>query len=575
MSEKIKTRTVQRNIKSLNRTVTTVDHVRGNRTEKGQKENENPVNDAEDKVISGGYTVTRGGIQQTKNGANYVKSRIKMKPTASKDTAGDARLVAERKELLGKEQERKANGGQRRWGASQMEGRSDYAEIVKRKKEDPRSVPKSKKNITGSIKRNRRSIKTAGYTRKTVVKTSETTVKASKQAAQKAIKDAKKSTQIAGKTQQEARRMTKIAVRSVKNAVQGAVIASKTAIALIVSGGWIAVAIILLILMAGLVANSAFGIFFSGDDKTGSEQSMPEVIAEIDQEYQTKIDTIKRKNVHDVLEVSGARATWKEVLSVYSVKTNTDATNPQEVVTIDDEKKQLLRTIFWEMNVITHHTEKRKEKMKQESDDGKGNIKQKEKEVTRTYLFIQISHKSAEEMSKEYRFRKNQNEQLMELLAEKNDSLWTAVLHGTSNSIGNGDIVGVAKSQIGNVGGEPYWRWYGFNSRVSWCACFVSWCANQCGYIESGVIPRFSLCTDGVAWFQRHEQWYSRDYTTAPGDIIFFDWDGDGNADHVGIVEKSKGGTVYTIEGNTSDSCKQHTYSVGSGKILGYGVPKY
>ncbi len=140
-------------------------------------------------------------------------------------------------------------------------------------------------------------------------------------------------------------------------------------------------------------------------------------------------------------------------------------------------------------------------------------------------------------------------------------------------------IVEVARSQIGNVGGEPYWSWYGFTERVEWCACFVSWCANKCGYIRSGIIPKFSGCINGVDWFKDRGQWIGNSFEPSPGMIIFFDWDDedgqDGNADHVGIVEKVENGRVYTIEGNTSDSCHQRSYSVGYYQILGYGVPDY
>ena len=140
-------------------------------------------------------------------------------------------------------------------------------------------------------------------------------------------------------------------------------------------------------------------------------------------------------------------------------------------------------------------------------------------------------------------------------------------------------IVEVARSQIGNVGGEPYWSWYGFTERVEWCACFVSWCANKCGYISSGIIPKFSGCINGVDWFKGRGQWIGNSFEPSPGMIIFFDWDDedgqDGNADHVGIVEKVENGRVYTIEGNTSDSCRQRSYPVGYYQILGYGISDY
>lgn len=120
-----------------------------------------------------------------------------------------------------------------------------------------------------------------------------------------------------------------------------------------------------------------------------------------------------------------------------------------------------------------------------------------------------------------------------------------------------------------------YWSWYGFNSRVEWCACFVSWCADQCGYIESGLVPKFAGCVDGANWFKSNGKWQDRTYEPKVGDIIFFDWEGDGTTDHVGIVEKCENGTVYTVEGNSGDACKQRQYAVGSSNIYGYGIPAY
>ena len=135
---------------------------------------------------------------------------------------------------------------------------------------------------------------------------------------------------------------------------------------------------------------------------------------------------------------------------------------------------------------------------------------------------------------------------------------------------GNQAVVDIAKSQVGNVGGQPYWSWYGFNSRVEWCACFVSWCYGQMGLSE----PRFAACqSQGIPWFQSHGQWGGRDYANiAPGDAIFFDWDLDGSADHVGIVVGTDGSRVYTVEGNSGDACKIKSYSRTYECIKGYGL---
>ena len=135
---------------------------------------------------------------------------------------------------------------------------------------------------------------------------------------------------------------------------------------------------------------------------------------------------------------------------------------------------------------------------------------------------------------------------------------------------GNPQLVELANGQVGNVGGAPYWSWYGFDSRVAWCACFVSWCYGQAGVSE----PRFAACqSQGVPWFTSHGQWGARGYENiAPGDAIFFDWDLDGSADHVGLVIGTDGNRVYTVEGNSGDACKIKSYPLDYACIKGYGL---
>lgn len=136
------------------------------------------------------------------------------------------------------------------------------------------------------------------------------------------------------------------------------------------------------------------------------------------------------------------------------------------------------------------------------------------------------------------------------------------------------DIVEVALRQLGNEGGRKFWSWYGFPGRVEWCACFVSWCGDQCGYIDEGVFPKYAVCDDGVNFFKSKGGWLDGSKTPSPGMVIFFDWadDGlDGNSDHTGIVERVENGIVYTVEGNSGDKVCEHQYSVGHYEILGYG----
>lgn len=425
----------------------------------------------------------------------------------------------------------------------------------------------------------------------TVVKSGKTTIKTAEQTSKTTVKTAKTATtasHTAVKAPQTIVQGTKKTVNAIytagravfvagKSMVKGIIAATKALVAAIAAGGWIAVMIIVIIMLIGLLIGSSFGIFFSNED-TGGE-TMQEVIREINDEYLAEIEKIKLENPYDVLEMSGSRAVWREVLAVYAVKTTTDPVNGQEVATITDEKKEILREIFWEMNEISFRTEEITETVIVESDDGNGNIVETKTTETRTYLFITVSHKTANEMAEEYNFDRKQKEQLDALLSEGNDELWAMVLYGIAGQSDN-IIVSVAQSQIGNVGGEPYWSWYGFNERVDWCACFVSWCANECGYIENGIIPKFASCAIGVNWFQSRGQWADGSAEPVPGMIIFFDWDEDitgqdGRPNHVGIVEKVENGMIYTIEGNSDDTCRRRSYSIGHYEILGYGIPNY
>ena len=395
------------------------------------------------------------------------------------------------------------------------------------------------------------------------------TVKAAAKTTPKAVQTVKAAARAAAQTVRNAARAT-------LSAAKAAIAGTKAVIAAIAAGGWAAVAIILVLCVVGLIASSCFGIFFSGED-SGTGQTMRQVVQEINTDYQSQIDTTRANLTYDKLEMSGSRAVWPEVLAVYAVKATTDPDNPQEVATVDDAKKAILKDIFWQMNDLSSRAESKTEDVITETDDGHGNIVETTTTVTHTYRYITVSHKAAEEMADHFNFTADQRQQLSELLAEENRKLWSSVLYGIYT--GDDAIVTVALSQVGNIGGEPYWSWYGFGRRVEWCACFVSWCADQCGYIDMGVCPKFAGCGNGVQWFQEREQWLDGSAEPVPGMIIFFDWDNkggsgpqDGEADHVGIVECVRDGAVYTIEGNSNDFCCRNSYAVGSRQILGYGI---
>ena len=136
-------------------------------------------------------------------------------------------------------------------------------------------------------------------------------------------------------------------------------------------------------------------------------------------------------------------------------------------------------------------------------------------------------------------------------------------------------IVKAAAKEVGNVGGEKFWRWYGFKSHVHWCACFTSYIAAECGCIQSGICPKSAIVDDWISFYRKQHRWTGRNYIPHSGDFILFDWEGDGQPDHIGIVESCDGKTVCTIEGNSRDVCKRKSYARGSGLIYGYGCPNY
>ena len=432
------------------------------------------------------------------------------------------------------------------------------------------------KTAQSSVKVAQKGVKTAQQTGRAAVKTAQTTAKTAKVTAKASAKAAQKTVQAAKAAAKATVQAVKVAAKATVAAVKAIIAGTKALIAAIAAGGWVAVVVILVLCVIGLIAGSCFGIFFSGED-SGTGQTMRQAVQEINADYQSQIDTTRANLTYDKLEMSGSRAVWPEVLAVYAVKTSSDPDEPQEVATVDDSKKAILKDIFWQMNELSSRTESKTEEVIAETDDGHGNIVETATTVTRTYLYITVGHKTAEEMADRFNFTDNQRQQLSELLAEENRRLWSAVLYGIYSV--DDAIVTVALSQVGNAGGQLYWSWYGFDSRVEWCACFVSWCADQCGYIDSGVIPKFAGCVNGVQWFKDRGQWQDGSFEPSPGQIIFFDWDNkgssgpqDGQSDHVGIVEKCENGIVYTVEGNAGDSCRQNQYPVGQYEILGYGV---
>lgn len=157
---------------------------------------------------------------------------------------------------------------------------------------------------------------------------------------------------------------------------------------------------------------------------------------------------------------------------------------------------------------------------------------------------------------------------------------FAAAVDNTDYASGSGaSIVAVAVQEIGyheGAGNHTKYAVYTGTDGLSWCHAFVSWCANECGFIESNIIPKTAACETGRQWFI-HKQQYQKagSYTPQEGDIIYFDKGGVGESHHVGIVEYVENGIVHTIEGNKNNQVMRGHYELTYKGIMGYGTPDY
>lgn len=401
----------------------------------------------------------------------------------------------------------------------------------------------------------RRTIKTAERSSKWAVKTSQRTaaatqqaVKASQKTAQTAVKTSQRAVQTAYAAAKASAATIKASVKAAATALKATAAAIQELTAAIAAGGWAVIAVVLVVCMAGLLIASPFGIFFMDGSNISGTESPSAIIAQLNQELDDKLSELQASGSYDRVEIQGQPPEWRDVLAVFMVRSSVEGNRPD-----------LLQEVFWDMTKITSESKTIEHPASGDS-----------AAWTETVLFITIKPRTVDDMRVFCQFSDQQNRFLDELLTEENQALWDNLLAG-----GSGEIVSVALSQVGNVGGQPYWSWYGFDSHVDWCACFVSWCANECGHIETGIIPRFASCTAGSNWFKARDLWKPKGSTPNPGELIFFDWDADGLPDHVGIVERVENGTVYTVEGNSSDRCRQRSYSLSYSGIFGYGTPNY
>ena len=474
------------------------------------------------------------------------------------------------------------HGLQIRYGAASRSAAPDVSQtaksqLIKTRQQGQKMIKTTARNAEkavkttakGTVKTTEKGIKTAQATSKAAIKTTETSVKTAHAAAKASAKTAQKAAQAAKATAKATAEATKATVRATIVAVKAIIAGTKALISALIAGGWIAVVIILIVVLLGC----AVSLFGGGSESTSYTPVSAEVEAytPLIQKYAKQygipeyVELIKAV----MMQESGGRGLDPMQAAEGSFNTR----YPHEPNGIQDPEYSIqcgvqeLKAALISAEVENPIDMERIKLALQGYNFGNGYISWAKTN------YGGYSYANAVEFS---------TMQAQRLGWEKyGDTQYPAHVlryypYGRAFTSGsNQAIVEVALTQLGNEGGQPYWSWYGFDGRVEWCACFVSWCADQCGYIESGIIPKFAGCVDGANWFKGNGQWQDRNYEPQAGDIIFFDWEGDGETDHVGIVEKCENGVVYTVEGNSGDACRQKQYTVGSSSIYGYGVPAY
>ena len=449
--------------------------------------------------------------------------------------------------------------------------------LIKTRQQGKRTIKTTARNAEktvkttakGTVKATEKGVKTAKATAKTAIKTTEQTAKAAQKTAKASAKAAQKAAQTAKATAKATAEATKATVKATIAAVRAIIAGTKALISALIAGGWIAIVIILIVVLLGC----AVSLFGGGSDST----SYTPVSAEVEAYTPLIQKYAKQYGIPEYVELIKAvmmqESGGKGSDPMQAAEGSFNRKYPHEPNGIKDPEYSIecgvqeLKAALVSAEVENPIDMERIKLALQGYNFGNGYISWAKTN------YGGYSYANAVEFSAM---------QAQRLGWEKyGDTQYPAHVlryypYGRAfTSGGNQAIVEVALTQLGNEGGQPYWSWYGFGGRVEWCACFVSWCADQCGYLESGIIPKFSLCSDGVNWFKSKGQWQDKNYEPTAGNIIFFDWDGDGTIDHVGIVEKSENGVVYTVEGNSGDVCKQKQYAVGSSVIYGYGLPVY
>ena len=602
MEQSIKTRPAHRDIKVLDKTVTATEHMKSayirtrNSAEQTQAgEQTNPTEYAEDQIMQTGESATRGTAyeagRQGRKLADTVRERHRRgkeveqfredipEPSTSLFSAGGESAYQPKEQMRNRgvaSDRQLPSGGRATQGKAgkgkSAPGREMSGQAIKTVEKGERTVKTVRASVKTSgktaVKGTGRTIKTAGQANHTVIKTTEVSARAAQQGAKTAAVTAQRTALAAKQAAIATAQAAKATAKAAAAAVKAAIAATKALVTTIFAGGWIAILILLIVVLFGALFASVGGSNSSTVTPVSAEvQAYEPLIRQYARQYgiEEYVELIKAV----MMQESGGQGS--DPMQASECGYNTRYPHTPNAIT-DPE---------YSIDVGIQNLKACLEAAEVENPVDMNNIKL----ALQGYNYGNGYISWAKENYGGYTYASAV--EFSDMMAQRNG--WSSygdkeyvshvlryyVFGRIPTGTGSQAIVQVALTQEGNAGGQPYWSWYGFSQREEWCACFVSWCADQCGYIDSGVIPKFAKCTEGANWFQQRRQWQDASYTPQAGDIIFFRWAGDSETGHVGIVESVVDGTVYTVEGNSGDKVQRNSYPIGYGQIYGFGVPAY
>ena len=389
-------------------------------------------------------TINKAVVQTERFKDNIVRTKEKAEETVSNDINSNEYASNKIKFATDRAFDESVNQFNKQGQKSFMKTKENYQKSKAKIKQLKKKI-KDKRKVKSTVKNTKTAIKTSKEVAKKTEKTAKETIKASKRTMQIAKETAKRTAQ-----------GVKVAIKTTISAIKAIIAGTKALVAAIVAGGWVAVIVIIVICLVALMCSSIFGIFFSSQKTSANSITMNTVVAECNQEFSDKLQSIQDSNPHDDYVLEGSMASWKDVLTVYTIK-QSNGVNQQDVMTIDDNKKNVIKQIFWDMNSLTSEV---KDEMVTEQGT---NADEMPKQVQKKVLHIKINTKTLEQMKNDYHFSPAQNKQLAELTDNKYASLWNGVIYGVNNS---GEYVnwrqagqswsnikiGNTNSTIGNIG---------------------------------------------------------------------------------------------------------------------------